>query len=53
MIEGYPIHIAGQEKEIKKAQKDNPKGNNHDYRPDEIHVDTYGKIIDEFKEKVM
>ena len=52
VIEGLPIHVAGQEDQIRKIQ--NGKGftgdnDNVDYKPGEIHVDTYAKLIDEYE----
>jgi hypothetical protein len=52
LIEGIPIHISGQEEEIKAVQREKPKGN-HNYNEGEIHVDKYGELIDEFHKKVL
>jgi len=67
IIEGVPIHIAGQEREIKSFQKQNKDknvpfffspitegpDNRWKYKDGEIHVDKYGEIIDKFNQYMM
>jgi len=51
-IEGWPIHIAGQENEIRRTIRNNnkDKDNDYEYRDGEIPVHTYDKIMDGFHE---
>jgi len=51
-IEGWPIHIAGQEKEIRRTIRNNDEDadNEYEYKDGEIHVDSYDKIMDGFHE---
>lgn len=49
IVEGLPIHVAGQQKEIKRMQKEGRTGD-HRYKMGEIPVHSYGKLVDEFEE---
>jgi hypothetical protein len=50
-VEGWPIHVAGQEDDIKNTLKNTraDSGNKFDYKDSETRVHTYGKLIDEFR----
>lgn len=53
IIEGVPIHMANQANDILSthANSDGKSNGSHDYKPGEIHVDEYSRIIQDFQTK--
>lgn len=51
IIEGVPIHIAGQEDDILNTHRNNDKSSNYKYNPGEIPVTEYSRIINDFRTK--